>query len=321
MANVSVTFPLVFDLDTNTTMAGEDIGAVDAECVINVDVMRNMFMLKFVQGSNDTDQFNVNFIAPGVSETFNPFDDMLVATNDGANNGGLGTSSDLWSYEPNQQVVTTSGSEEPGSKIETTWTNNISAYPSKTVYTNVQSIIMQLIADHYFNHPLATAPIENDDAIAHTVNKVLKSMKAAWDLSGSTQTADDSTPASILNRNTLLAKRAILEQFINDAANTTTGVTGTTPERFTRLVVDDETSVDGVTTFEFINNDTIEFLLYFTNTVDHTVSTSELLNNTVDESTSKFVDESGVATSGLFSGFSKKIKLVFTMKDAITYGY
>jgi len=292
-------------------MAGEDIGTVAADCIINVDVMRNMFKLKFVQGTNDTDQFNVDFIAPEVSETFNPFDDMLVATKDGANNGGLGTISDLWSYEPNQQVVTTSGSEEPGSKIDTTWTSNISAYPSKTVYTNVQSIIMQLIADHYFNHPLATAPIENDDAIAHTVNQVLKSMKAAWDASGSTQT----------NKDNLTAKRAILEQFINDAANTTTGVTGTSPERFTRLMADDETSIDGVTTFEFINNDTIEFLLYFTNTVDHTISTSDLLNNTVDESTSKFVDESGTATSGLFSGFSKKIKLVFTMKDAITYGY
>jgi len=381
MANVSVTFPLVFDLDTNTTMAGEDIGAVDADCVINIGVSQNVFKLKFKQqDTGDTDEFNVEFIAPALSgesystgelvdgvvqtiggtyssdEIFNPFDDMKVTTATSLVIGGVvggvqytneiaissttadgdaGTAVDdatgiaafearkataTWAYEPNQDP----GTNNPTCLISKTWTNNLAAYPSRKgntisipqiiagTETNLQSIIMQLIADHYFNHPLATAPIENDDSIAESINVVIDAMKTAWDLSGNTQTADNSTPASILNRNTLLAKRAVIEQFIGDVATNADSaignVTGSSPERFTRLMADNDNSNNGVTTFEFISGDSIEFLIYFTNTVGHTVSSSDLLNNT-----GKFDDTIGTASTGIFSNFSKKVKLIFTM--------
>jgi len=237
MSSASITFPLVFDMDTNTTMAGEDIGAVediDVDAIIEINVFdpAKYFTLKFKQGDEDTIEFDVDFITGSIQ----PFDEMKLID---------------WVYYPGQTLGTYVGGDgttysNPSTELSKTWTSNISKYPSNSVATNLQSIFMQFIGDHYFNHPLATAAIENDTTIGSTINQLLTQLATSWTKTGTTITSDD----------ILLAKRSVLEQFINDAAD------ATNQQRI-------QASSDGTSTFTFLKDDSVDFLIYFTNSVKH----------------------------------------------------
>lgn len=291
---VDITFPLVFDLNTNTTMAGDDLVINDPDIVIDVDITNNLFQLEYKQGLNDTDEFNVEFVAATDSNTVSPFNDMKITESP-------------WAYEQDQVVDGTL----PQCKITSIRTGcttsydkecAVSNYPSKSTgskATNLHSIIMQIIGEHYFGHPLATAPIENDDAIAQTVNTLLDTMKNTWNTSGSTQGGGDE----------LLAKRSILEQFLNDAADYATNGAN---ERF-------EAGTGGKTTLTLNKDgDKVSFLIYFTNDVTHDSDTT-LLNNTGDKfagTVDSGDNQSGESTN--FPSFTKSIQLQFTKVSSTT---
>ena len=305
---VDITFPYVFDLNTSTLMAGEDLSITDADVTINIVTKQNDFQLEYKQGDADTDQFNVEFIDALDATSVSPFNDMKLS--DVTN----------WKYYPDQPPF-----EDPdqpnqfvphcniisNTSLNAYAVNNtdITRYPSNSQSTNIHSIFMQIIGDHYFSHPLATAPIENDGAIAETINNLLDTMINNWNTGGNVDnqgvTGVDTLTADELN--VLAAKRSILEQFLNDAADH--GTNGAN-DRF-------KSGTDGKTTLTLNEvGDKISFLIHFVNNVTHDNDDTTLLNND-DDGVNKFVDPTvAVGADTNFASFTKKVKLTFIKASA-----
>jgi hypothetical protein len=226
---MNISFPLIFDLDTNTILSSEsiEVGNTDASILITIYDPSQYLTLNFKQGDGDVE------FTPGSIE---PFSNMMVNDID-------------WTYTSNQ---TTGFSDEidengvryknPGAKVIETWTNNIDQHPSTSSETNLHSIIIQLIADHYFDSPLSTFVINNHSNIADSVEYLLTSIKSSWTSTGTT------TPLN----NTLLAKRSIMAQYI-DAVGLSSRI---------------HANEDGSSTYRFQSGDSVEFLVYMKNSIE-----------------------------------------------------
>jgi len=231
---IDLILPTIFDfstlnLITNVTTdltTGEEVEII-ADADIQVDVYDDQFSLRFTK-INNTIEF--------IDGSKHPFDSMTTDDPD-------------WTYYAKQKVgnyTTTTGnvSQKPGCLLIKTWTDRLDLFPSKTNPTNLQSIIIELIADNYFSHPFTTAAISNMGEIAEKINTLIESFETAWSSMGS---GGDVDPF-------LDAKKSILDQFVMGGDDS--------DERF-------EVNND-IVTFRLLEGDSLSFLVYFNNTVENT---------------------------------------------------
>jgi len=236
---VNLTFPLVFNLNTTSRLEYSTVEP-DIEIRIKIYDPAEFFTLNFKDVVDNDDEFDVEF----VGGSRHPIERMKNTNTE-------------WIFERNQNVgiymaANNTTYSYPTCSIEKTFTNNLSLYSSVSSPTNLHSIFMEIIADAYFDNPLATDPIINDAQIAQFVNELLDDVIYVWDYEGNTNSL----------RTPLLAKRSILEQFIDgDPAN------------------NPQTQYEGdVATFYFETNDTVDFLVKFENNVSQTNETLEVDN-------------------------------------------
>jgi hypothetical protein len=271
---VDITFPLVFDLATESVLAGESLTIDDPDIQINITTVKPFKIVFNGTGGNGSGD-GITFISGGST----PLTSMKVDN-----------SSTKWLYSTAESF----GTNEPECKLEYnsstlsdgTTTSTVGNYPSKSSTTSLRRIIMEVIAEHYFNHPLATAPIENDDAIATKVNEVLQSLHDAWLTEGES--------GEVSASNELKAKRSIVEQFI-DGSNS-------------RI-----STVSGTSTLELnVDDDKVSFLIYFTNSVitDPIGDTSLLGTNS-----NKFTNSTSAETT--YASFNKTLRLTFKKTTAL----
>ena len=270
MTSVDITFPLVFDLNTESVLAGETLTFDNPDIQVDITTA-TPFKVLFTSTAGSGSGDGINFTAGSTT----PLE--LMKVDNSVNKWLYSSTGDTFATnEPKCKVASNSSLLADGST-----TSTVTNYPSHTTSTSLRRIIMEVIAEHYFNHPLATAPIENDDDIATQTNSVLQALHDAWETTGESGAATASDK--------LKAKRSIVEQFINDSSSRITTISGTSTLELNQ------------------DDDKVSFLIYFTNTVNtDPIGDTALLG----DSSANFTNSSAGETTYL--DFNKTVRLTFT---------